>query len=103
MLEIEFGDGVQGGFLPLVSSSLFLFIDLQSQISISMLEAKPLGSGGTSLVQPVWDYCSFPSIHPSFPAPVRSSARGFSLLGLQQAAATLPACLKVDGQCHREG
>lgn len=43
MLEIGFGDGVQGGFLPLVSSSLFLFMGLQSQISISMLEAKALG------------------------------------------------------------
>lgn len=46
MLEIGFGNGVQAGFLPLVSSSLFLFMGLQSQISISMLEAKPLGSGG---------------------------------------------------------
>ena len=43
MLEIQFGDGVQGGFLPLVSSSLFLFMGLQNQISISMLEAKALG------------------------------------------------------------
>lgn len=97
------GDGVQRGFLPLVCSSLFLFMDLQSQISISMLEAKPLGIGGTILVQPVWDYCSFPSSHPSFPALARSKAPGFSLLGMQQAAAIPPACLKVDGQCHREG
>lgn len=43
MLEIGFEDGVQGGLLPLVSSSLFLFMGLQNQISISMLEAKALG------------------------------------------------------------
>lgn len=97
MLEIGFGHGVQGGFLPLVSSSLFLFMGLQSQISISMLEAEPLGSGGR---QP------------------GSAGLGLLLLSQQQrgaepeaspcwestqAAATPPACLKVDGQCHREG
>lgn len=43
MPEIRLGGGVQGGFLPLVSSSLFLFMGLQSRISISMLEAKALG------------------------------------------------------------
>lgn len=77
MLEIGFGDGVQGGFLHLVSSSLFLLMGLQSQISISMLEAKALGQWWKA----AW-FSRFGITAPFPAALVRSTARGFSLLGM---------------------
>lgn len=102
MLEIEFGDGVQGGFLPLVSSSLFLFMGLQSQISISMLEAKPLGSGGRQPGSAGLGLLLL-SQQPSFLPSSSEEPEAPLCWECTQAATIPPACLKVDGQCHREG
>lgn len=100
MPEIQFGDTVQGGFLPLVFSSLFLFMGLRSRISISMLEAKALG---------VWWKAAWHSrfgITAPFPAAILprgwwgAKPEAFPCWECAQAQISLQLNLKVDGQWH---